>query len=211
MSKFSPKLFSAALAAATLFGVTTAANAATLLGQTINGSIKIDGSDDTGFYTINVLTGPVSVGAGFSNTYSVFKQLTQGGFATATNRVTGNIILNITADTIAVQFTGQAQPFQLSSAFTGIAGQIINVANSSTGIISGVNQDAGSSFTTSSVSFSTIYFGFQPGTNVTQTEKLTFAKVTTAVPESTTWAMMIVGFSLVGGVLRQNRKRYVLA
>lgn len=211
MSKFYGKLMSAALASAVLFGTAATANAATLLGQTISGSIKIDGQDDNGFYTINVLTGPVTVGAGFSNTYSVFKQLTQGGFATASNRLTGNITLTINADTIAVRFAGQAQPIQLTSAFTGIAGTITNVANSSTGIISGVNMDAGNSFTASSVSFSTIYFGFQPGTDVTQTEKLTFAAVTPAVPESTTWAMMIVGFGLAGGFIRKNRSRSVIA
>jgi hypothetical protein len=211
MSKYYVKLFSAALAGAALFGAATSASAATLLGQTINGSIKIDGQDDNGFYTIDVLVGPVSVAGGFSNTYNVFKQLTQGGFATPSNRLTGDITLNITADTIAVRFNGQAQPFQLTSSFTGIAGNIINVVNSSTGIISGVNMDAGNSFTASSVSFSTIYFGFQPGTDVTQTEKLTFAAVTGAVPESATWAMMIVGFGLVGGALRRDRKRYSLA
>jgi hypothetical protein len=53
---------------------------------------------------LQVLDGPVVVGAsGFSDTIAVFKQLTLGGFATASNQIDGNVIVNIGANTISVE------------------------------------------------------------------------------------------------------------
>ncbi|HEY5203266.1 MAG TPA: hypothetical protein VIJ63_01520 [Roseiarcus sp.] len=38
-----------------------------------------------------------------SDTIPVFKQLTEGGFATASNRIIGDVIVRIGADTISVE------------------------------------------------------------------------------------------------------------
>src|ERR1700691_3536298 len=70
------------------------AASATLFGETLDANITISGEDDNGFYTLQVLDGPVVVGAsGFSDTIPVFKQLTEDGFATASNQITGNVIV----------------------------------------------------------------------------------------------------------------------
>ena len=152
----------------------TSANA-TLIGQTFNGAITIAGSDDNGSYSISVLNGPVTVpGAGLTETFTVSKQLTLGGFSTQSNQIDVSVTLKIGSDFMSVNLSGQVQPFELTSSFTGIAGPIIAVSNSATGLISGVNMDLGNSFTPDSLSFSTFYLGFQPGTNVTQTETLSF-------------------------------------
>ena len=194
------------------------AASATLFGETLNANITISGQDDNGFYTLPVLVGPVVVGvSGFSDSIPVFKQLTEDGFATATNQITGNVIVNIGADMISVEMQGQVQPFELESTFSGIGGasfQITNDADSATGILSGVNLDLFDTDTPHSVDFATFYLGFQPGTDVTQTETLTFANVVGgAVPEPSTWMLLLAGFVGLGfaGLLRSPRRVEVAA
>src|SRR6185437_9959604 len=80
------------------------AASATLFGETLNADIEITGQDDNGFYSVQVLKGPVVVGAaGFSDSIPVFKQLTEDGFATASNQINGTVVVNIGADTISVE------------------------------------------------------------------------------------------------------------
>ena len=189
------------------------ASSATLFGETLTANITITGQDDNGFYTLPVLVGPVAVGAsGFSDTIPVFKQLTEGGFATATNQINGTVIVKIGADAISVEMQGQVQPFELESTFSGIGAasfQIASDADSATGTMSGVNLDLFDTDTPHSVDFATFYLGFQPGTDVTQTETLGFSPVAGggAVPEPATWMLLLAGFSGVGfaGLSRSRR------
>jgi hypothetical protein len=194
---------------------TAPAASATLFGETLDADITISGQDDNGIYTLPVLVGPVVVGAsGFSENLPVFKQLTEDGFATPTNQITGNVIVNIGANTISVEMQGQVQPFELESMFSGIGGpsfQITDVVDSATGVMSGVNLDLSPSNTAHSVDFATFYLGFQPGTDLTQTETLTFAPVGGgggAVPEPSTWILLLAGFAGLG-VARLSRSRTV--
>ena len=180
------------------------AASATLFGETLDANITITGEDDNGFYTLPVLVAPVVVGlSGFSDNISKFKQLTQDGFATASNQINVNVIITIGADTISVEMQGQVQPFKLESTFSGIGGasfQIASDADNATGVMAGVNLDLFDNDTLHSVDFATDYLGFQPGTDVTQTETLTFTDVVGAgaVPEPSTWAMMLLGFAGLG-------------
>jgi hypothetical protein len=109
------------------------------------------------------------------------------------------------------------QPFQLESIFSDIGGasfQIASVVDSATGVISGVNLDLSHSNTAHSVDFATFYLGFQPGTDLTQTETLTFAPVGGgggAVPEPSTWLLLLAGFAGVGFVGRSRRRVEVAA
>ena len=190
----------------------TSANA-TLIGQTFNGAITIAGSDDNGSYSISVLNDPVTVpGAGLTETFTVFKQLILGGFSTQSNQIDVSVTLKIGSDFMSVNISGQVQPFELTSSFTGIAGPIIAVSDSATGLISGVNMDLGNSFTPDSLSFSTFYLGFQPGTNVTQTETLSFGAA--AVPSPTIGAGL-PGLIFAGGGLlfwwRRKRRAQAVA
>jgi PEP-CTERM motif len=192
----------------------TPAASATLFGETLDANITISGEDDNGFYTLPVLVGPVVVGAsGFSDSIPVFKQLTEDGFATASNQITGNVTVTIGADTISVEMQGQVQPFELESKFSGIGAasfQIAADADSATGTMSGVNLDLFDSDTSHSVDFATFYLGFQPGTDLTQTETLTFATGVGggAVPEPSTWMLLLAGFAGLGfaGLSRSRRR-----
>jgi hypothetical protein len=193
----------------------TPAASATLFGETLDANITISGEDDNGFYTLQVLDGPVVVGAsGFSDTIPVFKQLTEDGFATASNQITGDVIVAIGADTISVEMQGQVQPFELESKFSGIGAasfQIAADADSATGVMSGVNLDLSDSDTAHSVDFATFYLGFQPGTDLTQTETLTFATGGGGgggVPEPSTWMLLLAGFAGLGfaGLSRLRRR-----
>ena len=194
------------------------AASATLFGETLDANITITGQDDNGFYTLPVLVGPVVVGAsGFSDNIPVFKQLTEGGFATATNQIVGNVIVNIGADTISVEMQGQVQPFELESTFSGIGAssfQIANDVDSATGVMSGVNLDLSDTDTPHSVDFATFYLGFQPGTDLTQTETLSFTAVvgSGAVPEPSTWTLLLAGFAGLGvAALSRSRRRVQVA
>jgi hypothetical protein len=153
---------------------------ADLIGQTFNANIEITGQDDNGSYTIPVFIGPVT--GPEVHTTSVFKQLTQMGFATASNQLTGSVTFNISANTISVNFTGQAQPFELESKFTGIGGNIVSDVESSAGFQAGVSQVLFHNFDATSLDFASFYLGFQPGTNATQTETLTFSPVSVPGP-----------------------------
>jgi hypothetical protein len=189
------------------------ARSATLLGETLNANITISGEDDNGFYSLSVLDGPVIVGAsGFSDIIPVFKQLTEGGFATASNQITGDVVVKIGADTISVEMQGQVQPFVLESTFSGIGAssfQIASDADSATGVLSGVNLDWSNSDTAHSVDFATFYLGFQPGTDLTQTETLSFTSGVggSPAPEPSTWMLLLAGFAGLGfaGVSRSRR------
>lgn len=190
------------------------AASATLFGETLDANITITGEDDNGFYTLPVLVGPVVVGAsGFSDIIPVFKQLTEDGFATASNQVSGNVTVTITADTISVEMVGQVQPFELESTFLGIGAssfQIASDADSATGVMSGVNLDLFDTDTPHSVDFATYYLGYQTGTDLIQTETLTFAPSSVgagAVPEPSTWMLILAGFAGLGfaGLSRSRR------
>lgn len=175
---------------------------ASLLNQTINADITISGEDDHGFYTLPVLNGAISVGPGFTQDIPVFKQLTEDGFATQSNQISGNVVVNIAASAISVTMTGQVQPFELKSVFSGIGagnphGAIIGDIDSATGVVAGVNLDLFNSFTAYSLDFATFYLGYQTGTNLTQTEMLTFGTIP-STPLPSTWCMMLLGLAGLG-------------
>jgi hypothetical protein len=189
-------------AAFALLAVGTAPTyAVTLFGETLNANIVISGEDDNGFYTLPVLVGSVMVGpGGYFQDIPVFKQLTEDTFSTPTNQIDGDVLVDITANAISVTMNGQVQPYELESQFSGIGGSsfmITSDIDSATGVLSGVNMDLFNSFTPHSLDFATFYLGFQPGTSLTQTETLTFGP---AVPEPSTWAMILLGFAGLGYV-----------
>jgi len=77
--------------------------------------------------------------------------------------------------------------------------------------MSGVNLDLSDSDTAHSVDFATFYLGFQPGTDLTQTETLTFATGGGGgggVPEPSTWMLLLAGFAGLGfaGLSRLRRR-----
>lgn len=168
---------------------------ADLANSTINAQITLEGSDDNGFYTVNVFNGAIAVGSGFSNSYSFFRQDTFGGFSTASNQLVGNIVLTITANSITLTFKGQAQPVELIGVFTNLPGTVTSATETDSGFLSGVAEPLGNSFTDTSLTIEAFYFGFQPGTNTTQTDVLTFSPASN-VPEPS--SLLLLGTGSLG-------------
>ena len=176
---------------------------ASLLNSTINAAITLQGQDDNGFYTVDVFTGTINVGSGFSNTYSFFRQDTFGGFATASNQLTGTIGLTIAADTITLTFRGQAQPVELIGDFTNLPATITSATETASGFLTGVAMPLSNSFTETSLTMSAFYLGFQPSTSTSQTDTLTFASAS-AVPEPS--SLFLTGTCLLGVIVIARRK-----
>jgi hypothetical protein len=194
--------FYGALAGAILASVPNMAQA-DLLNSTINADITLQGSDDNGFYSVDVFTGAINVGSGFNNTYSFFRQDTFGGFHTASNQLTGTIGLTIGADSITLTFNGQAQPVELIGNFTGLPPTITSATETASGFLSGVAEPLPNSFDATSLAISAFYFGFQPGTSTTQTDVLTFG-TTSPTPEPA--SLFLAGTGLLGVIKMARRK-----
>jgi hypothetical protein len=195
--------------ALTLFGVAGLIGAAradtTMIGQTIDASVVFEGQDDNGFFSIPIFSGPIIVGAGQEISEFFSKQLTQGGFATPTNVLSGTATVNAAADSIVVGFSGQAQPGTLNFSFSNLAfappSAVDGLSTSTTGIMTGVNMALTPSFTASSVTGMGFFlFGFQPGTNVTQTAGFTLVPV----PEPSAYLLMLAGLGVVTAVARRR-------
>jgi hypothetical protein len=182
--------------AVALLTLTSGIARADLLNSTINADITLQGQDDNGFYTIDVFNGSINVGGGFNNSYNFFRQNTEDGFATASNQLTGNVGLSITGDTITITFNGQAQPVELTGAFTGLPGTITAVSEVDSGFMDGVSLPLPNAFTGTSVTTEAFYLGYQPGTSTSQVETLTFGSAPPPpVPEPS--SVVLVGTGLL--------------
>ncbi|WP_296598798.1 PEPxxWA-CTERM sorting domain-containing protein [Phenylobacterium sp.] len=191
--------------AAALALVAPAARAASLLGQTFDGRIQITGDDDDGAYALDVFSGPVAVGGGFSQSFDVFKQHIRGGIGGVSNQLAGVVTLTVGPDTISVGFRGQSQGVRLLSSFSGIAGPIEGATHSATGVVDGLIADEGSTFTAGGVRLSLLFLGYEPHVDAAQTETLRLAASPSAgVPEPGTWTLLVAGFGLAGAALRRR-------
>lgn len=179
---------------------------ADLSNSTINATITLEGSDDNGFYSINVFSGAIDVGSGFTNTYSFFRQDTFGGFATASNQLTGTIGLSITGDSITLTFNGQAQPVELVVNFTGLPATLASATETDSGFLAGVAEPLPNSFTATSLTMDAFYFGFQPGTSTSQTDALTFGSAS-PTPEPSSLFLIGTGLLAMVGIARRKIHR----
>ncbi len=191
------------LAGAILVLAPNATRADGLANTTINAAITLEGQDDNGFYTVDVFTGAINVGAGFNSTYSFFRQGTYDGFATASNQLTGTIGLSIATDSITLTFNGQAQPVELIGDFTGLPATITSATETDSGFLSGVAMPLSNSFTATSLTMNAFYFGYQPGTSTTQVDALTFGPTSSVAEPS---SLLLTGTSLFGliGIVRRK-------
>jgi hypothetical protein len=194
----------------TLCGVAALAGAAradaTMIGQTIDASVVFEGQDDNGFYSIPIFSGPILVGAGLEISQAFSKQLTQGGFSTPSNVLSGTATVNAGADSFIVGFSGQAQPGTVNFSFSNLAfappSTVAGISTSTTGILNGVNMPLSPSSTANSVTGMGFFlFGFQPGTNVTQTANLTLVPI----PEPSTYLLLLAGLGVAAVAARRKR------
>ncbi len=199
--------FCGALAWALLALSPNVARADGLANATINAAITLQGQDDNGFYTVDVFTGAISVGSGFSNTYTFFRQNTFDGFSTASDQLTGTIGLSIAADSITLTFNGQAQPVELVGDFTGLPATITSATEVDSGFLNGVSMPLSNSFTATSLTMSAFYLGFQPGTSTTQTDTLTFAPASSVAEPSSLFLTATSLFGVIGIARRKIRRQ----
>jgi PEP-CTERM motif len=128
-------------------------------------------------------------------------QLTEGGFSTPSNVLSGTATVDIGDTGITVQYAGQAQPGEIVFDFTNVGTTIVGESTSTSGIMNGVNMALTPSFTASSVTGMGFFlFGFQPATDVTQTAALSFG--TTPVPEPDAIVLLGAGLLALVGLRR---------
>ena len=180
---------------------------ASLLNSTIDATITLQGQDDSGFYTLDVFTGPINVGSGFTSTYNFFRQNTYDGYSTVSNQLFGTVDLTIAADTVTLTFNGQAEPVELIGAFSNLPATITSATETTSGFMDGVSSPLSNSFTATSLTMNAFYLGYQPGTSTTQIDTLTFGSAS-SIPEPS--SLFLTGtclLSLIGIARRRFRRQ----
>lgn len=162
--------------------------------------------------TLPFSTTITSFGAGpeFSQSSNNLITFLSSGFP---QTMTGTVSVDVTAGSIVLGYSGTAQGVGLTYSLTNIAFADPNMEVSgasetgSTGIIGGVNSTASVSSTANSISGGFSFFGFQPGTNTTQTISFTTAVVTPppppAVPLPASMPLLLAG---LGGLAWLRRR-----
>lgn len=178
-------------------GLVCGAAHAGLVGTTVGVHAYSTFQDDFGIHNVDFFNGNVLVGAGTEVSHVFSFQLTQSGFATASNVFSGTVSVDISDGSIAVFYSGQAQPASITFDFTGIAGDITGLALSNSGGLTGVNAfNTPTSSATSVSGMGFTLFGYQPDTGLGQTARLTITD-----PGGNNDAPEPTGLALVGAAL----------
>ena len=203
---------SALLLAASVAALLAVPAKADLINSTINADISFSGMDsdaanNTIFWTLPIYSGPISVGAGYSNSLTFSRQGMAMGFQTASNVFDGTLNFSITANMITVSYAGQTQVDWLTANFTNLP-SINGASELDSGFISGVNMAFSPSFSAHSLTISNFYLGYQPGTSTSQADTLTFGAPPPPpqVPEPLTLSLMAGGLAGVGLLRRRKAK-----
>ncbi len=111
-----------------------------------------------------------------------------------------NIVLGAAAATAAIAMAASASALTLSPVLTGAGGTISGSTAGTTTYVFTITAPYKFSFTvngnTELTGYSGLYTVHQPGAST--------YSLTTAVPEASTWAMMLIGVAGVGGVMRRR-------
>jgi hypothetical protein len=141
-----------------------------LAGRTINYEIGFSSDPQTGGNL--PISGSFVVGAGVEvNAVPISYQFLSSGF---TQTLSGTFTIDVNApNSVSIQFIGTAQGGGLTCKLTGLnwnnVGEVIGISSvTNSGHISGVSQPITPTFGATSATFGFQPFGFQPGTNLTQ-------------------------------------------
>lgn len=160
-----------------LDGVLIPVETSSLLGEQVDVDVRFTTFADS-FVDVSLFSTTFTVGAGQEVTSQSVSTTFQGGGFPQT--LSGNISINVGSDTIFTNFSGTAQPGSVKFIFSSlVGGPVAGIGSATETANSGVVQFVNSTFTPTVsndvVTTGFVPFGFQPGTNISQTVQLGFS------------------------------------
>ncbi|MGP1383813.1 MAG: beta strand repeat-containing protein [Thainema sp.] len=159
-----------------LDGILIPVETASLIGEQVDVDVRFTTFADN-FVDVSLFSTTFTVGTGQEVTNQAVSTTFQGGGFPQT--LSGNISIDVSSDTIFARFDGTAQPGEIKFVFSSLVGGTVTgvvsateIANS--GVITGVNATRTPTVSNNIVTTGFFPFGFQPGTNITQTVQLGF-------------------------------------
>ena len=191
---------------ASVIGFTIASSAAAAATQVINGSNQLTGATGVNIngsiYTVEFVDGTCATYFGGCDATSDFTFTTFGAAQMAAQALLDQVLL----DTAGGQFDSN---YTLTFGCATNGNQLCNIAipYSVPSIGLGNTVNAANTNTTDSVNPA----NGSPNLNTAQDDSLVLARftLTGSVPEPSSWAMMLLGFSAIGAALRMPRKRLI--
>ncbi|MFK5597629.1 Ig-like domain-containing protein [Methylobacterium sp. HMF5984] len=154
--------------------------AASLLGETVSVDVRyqVSAEDSSGnfkSYDDSLYSGSFTVVNGFEvQNVSIRDTIYSSGYP---QNLSGTISIDVSSSGFIVNFNGTAQPGGLIFTFTSLADQSASAVTgasetSSSGVVTGVNQTNAPTHTSTSATGGFFLYGYQPGTNISQTVAL---------------------------------------
>ena len=185
-------------------GLFASASAGAMM-TSLDAQVSFNGSDDNGAYSIPIFSGPLVVGPGIEVSQTIFRQNTNGGFQGQSNQIFGSVTVNASDSAITVGFIGQAQSGAFDFSFTNLSflppSVIVGSGTTNSGVMNGVNMANTPSVGSSSVTGMGFFlFGFQPGTDLSQTTSLELG----IVPEPSTLSLVLMALPVLAWAGRRR-------
>lgn len=148
-----------------------------LIGESVTVNVRFTGSGSDGSFNFDLFTQTFTVTSGQEITDQAITATFNSSGSPQT--LTGNVDIDVSENTIYVNFSGTQQGGALTFIFTSLADESIGsvesvIQTNVSGFTTGVNQPLTPSVSNNNVTVGFFPFGSQPGVNLSQTSTLTY-------------------------------------